>query len=440
MKRVLDSVVVGAGPAGLAASAALTDRGIEHEVLERGRVGESWRTQRWDSFRLNTPGWMNQMLGGQARSAYAPAGEVVQRLERLAADCPIQAGVGVTRLAPAGDGYALRTANGELRARTVVVATGAENVPRIPALARAFPDRVGQHHAADYRRPGFLPNGAVLVVGSGQSGCQIAEDLRAEGRHVVLATSPVGRAPTPYRGRDTVDWLVEAGFFYQRPQDLPDPSMMRAPNPLLAPGGRSLSLQALARAGITLVGRPVAVNGERISLDASVAANVAAGDIFAARARAMVDDIIRRRGLDAPPPESDDTGAPFELNPPMTLDLRAHEIASVVWCTGFTGDFSWLDPALLDTDGQPRHEDAAASVPGVWYLGLRWLIRRGSSLLYGLPGDAVPVARAVEAHLGNRAVRRATSSVMSSKRATTEHARHGCCWSALAQPARRDED
>jgi putative flavoprotein involved in K+ transport len=408
-RRVLDCVVVGAGPAGLAASAALTDGGVEHEILERGRVGESWRTQRWDSFRLNTPGWMNQMLGEQPRDAYATGAEVVERLEQLAAKSPIHAGVRVARLAPVGDGYVLWTADGDLRARTVVAATGAENVPRIPALAGAFPDRVAQYHAADYRRAGLLPKGGVLVVGSGQSGCQITEDLRAGGRHVVLATSPVGRAPTPYRGRETVDWLVEAGFFDQRPQDLPDPSMMRAPNPLLAPGGRSLSLQALARAGVTLVGRPVAVDGERVSFDASVAANVAAGDAFAERARAMVDDIIRRRGLDAPPAEPDDTGAPVELNPPMALNLRADEIAGVVWCTGFTGDFSWLDPALVDADGQPRHDDAAAPAPGVWYVGPRWLIRRGSSLLHGFPGDAATVADAVKAHLGNRAPHRATS-------------------------------
>jgi putative flavoprotein involved in K+ transport len=408
--RVLDCVVVGAGPAGLAASAALTERGVEHEVLERGRVGESWRTQRWDSFRLNTPGWMNQMLGAQPRDAYATGGEVVERLEQLAADCPIHAGARVTRLALVGDGYVLRTADGDLRARTVVAATGAENVPRIPPLAGAFPDRVAQYHAADYRRAGLLPEGGVLVVGSGQSGCQIAEDVRVSGREVVLATSPVGRAPTPYRGRDTVDWLVEAGFFDQRPRDLPDPSMMRAPNPLLAPGGRSLSLQALARAGATLVGRPIAVDGERVSFDASVAANVAAGDAFAERARAMVDDIIRGHGLDAPPAEPDDTGAPVERNPPLALDLRAHEIVSVVWCTGFTGDFSWLDPALLDAEGQPRHDDAAAPAPGVWYVGLRWLIRRGSSLLHGFPGDAATVADAVQAYLANRVPHRATTT------------------------------
>ncbi len=158
---MIDCVVAGAGPAGLAASAALTDRGVEHEVLERGRGGESWRTQRWDSFRLNTPGFANHMLGEQAPDAYFTGAEVVQRLEKLAADCPVREGVRVAKLAPAGDGYLLQTGNGDIRALTVVVATGDENAPRLPALAKAFPDRVAQYHAADYRGPDLLPEGAV---------------------------------------------------------------------------------------------------------------------------------------------------------------------------------------------------------------------------------------------------------------------------------------
>jgi putative flavoprotein involved in K+ transport len=397
---LIDCAVVGAGPAGLAASAALTARGVGHVVLERGRVGESWRTQRWDSFRLNTPGWMNQLLGEQAPDTYATGVGVVQRLEKLAADAPVRSGVRVAQLAPAGDGYALRTGGGDLRCRAVVVATGDQNLPQVPALAGRFPDRVAQYHTADYRGPGQLPEGAVLVVGSAQSGCQIAEDLLAGGRRVVLATSHVGRVPFRHRGRESVDWLVEAGFMDQRPRDLPDRSVMRAAQPILAPG-RGLSLQALARAGVTLVGRPIAVAGDRVRFDGSLAANVAAGDAFAARMRAMVDEIIRRRGLDAPPAEPDDTDAPVDLDPPMSLDLRAEEIASVVWCTGFSGDFSWLDPALVDVDGQPRHHDAAAPAPGVFYVGLRWLIRRRSSLLFGFPDDAAIVADAVRTHLGN---------------------------------------
>jgi putative flavoprotein involved in K+ transport len=395
---LIDCAVVGAGPAGLATSTALSARGVEHVVLERGRVGESWRTQRWESFRLNTPGWMNQLLGEQARDSYATGVEVVQRLEKLAATCPVREGGPVARLAPAGDRFVLQAGGGELLARTVVVATGDQNLPKFPALAGTVPDRVAQYHTADYRGPDQLPDGAVLVVGSAQSGCQIAEDLRAGGRRVVLATSPVGRVPFRHRGRESIEWLAEAGFMDQRPHDLPDPSVMRAAMPILAPG-RGLSLPALARAGVILAGRPVRVDGDRVAFDDSVRANVAAGDAFAARARAMIDEIIRCRGLDAPPAEPDDHDAPVDLDPPMSLDLRAEEVGSVVWCTGISGDFSWLDPALVDVDGQPRHQDAAAPAPGLWYLGLRWLIRRRSSILFGFPDDAATIADAVRAHL-----------------------------------------
>jgi putative flavoprotein involved in K+ transport len=399
---VIDAAVVGAGPAGLAASAALTDRGVDHVVLERDRVAGTWRAQRWDSFRLNTAGWMNAMLGGQAPDAYAGGQEVVRRLERLADGRPVREGVRVTRLAPAGDGWAVATDDGELRARTVVVATGDQNQARVPDLARRLPGRVAQLHTADYRGPGQLPDGAVLVVGSAQSGCQIAEDLRAGGRRVVLATSAAGRVPFRHRGRETIEWLAEAGFMDQRPRDLPDPSAMHDAMPIIAPG-RGLSLPALARDGVTLAGRPVSVTGERVAFDGSVAANVAAGDAFAGRVRAMIDDRIRRRGLDAPPAEPDEHDAHVDLDPPAALDLRAEEVGAVVWCTGFTGDFSWLDPALVGADGQPRHRAGAAPAPGLWYLGLRWLRRRCSAILLGFPGDAAWVAGAVKAHLGGRA-------------------------------------
>jgi putative flavoprotein involved in K+ transport len=396
---MIDCAVVGAGPAGLAASAALTQRGVEHLVLERGRVGQSWRDQRWDSLRLNNPGWMNPMLGEQAPDTYLTAGEVVERLDRLAAACPVREGARVAQLTADGDRWSLLTSDGKLRARAVVVASGGENLPRIPGLARALPVRVAQLHAADYRNPGRLPDGAVLVVGSAQSGCQIAEDLISGGRRVILATSPVGRAPARHRGRDTVEWLVECGFFQQRPQDLPDPSVMAAPQPLLAPGGRSMSLQALARAGVTLVGRLVAVRGEQVAFDNSAPANIAAGDAFAARIRAMLDQAIRRAGLDTPAVEPDDADTPIDLDPPTALDLRAVAVGSVVWCTGSTGDFSWLPPALRDADGRPRHDGGGAPLPGVWYVGLRWLTHRASGNFLGFPIDAATTAGAVAAHL-----------------------------------------
>ncbi len=395
-----DCLVVGAGPAGLASSAALTQLGVDHVILERSRAGETWRTQRWDTFRLNTPGWMNRLLGEQARYAYADRAEVVKRLEQLAGTLPIHTGVRATRLTAAGEGYALQTSDGELRSRAVVVATGDQNVPRIPALARRLPDRVAQYHTADYAGPEQLPDGAVLVVGSGQSGCQITEDLLLAGRRVVLATSPVARLPWRHRGRDSFEWLAEAGFFDQRPQDLPDPSAARPTQPIVASGGRSLSLQALARAGAKLVGRLVDGTGERLSFDDSAKANVAAGDAGAERMRSTMDDFIRRNDLTASPAEPDGTDAPVELDPPpTTLDMREDDIGSVVWCTGFTGDFSWLNPSMLDGNGQPRREGHAAVTPGVWYVGLTWLAQRSSGIFFGFPRDAAAVAAAVKAHL-----------------------------------------
>jgi putative flavoprotein involved in K+ transport len=250
-----------------------------------------------------------------------------------------------------GAGYVVQTSEEVLHARTVVVATGNQNVPRVPPLARDLPDWITQQHTADYSGPGSLPPGGVLVVGSAQSGCQIAEDLLSAGRRVVLATSPVGRLPWRHRGRDSLEWLVGAGFFDQRPEDLPDPAMINAAQPILAAGGRSLSLPSLARSGATLVGRPLTMNGERLLFDDNVKTNIAVGDAFAARVRTMIDELIRQRGLDAPPPDPDDTDLPVDLSPPTALNVRDEDINSVVWCTGFTGDFSWLTPELVGVGG-----------------------------------------------------------------------------------------
>jgi putative flavoprotein involved in K+ transport len=334
-----------------------------------------------------------------ADHAYADRAEVVQKLEQLAGNSPIHTDVRVTRLAPARDGYALRTSDEEFRSRAVVVATGDQNVPRIPAVARRIPDRVAQYHTADYAGPGQLPDGAVLVVGSAQSGCQITEDLLAAGRRVLLATSPVARLPWRHRGRDSVEWLTDVGFWDQQPQDLPDPSAVRASQPIVGSGGRSLSLQALARAGATLVGRLVDGIGERLNFDDSAKANIAAGDAGAERMRAMMDNFIGRAGLEASPAEPDDTDAPVELDAPATIDMRDYDLGSVVWCTGFTGDFSWLNPSMLDEHGQPRREGSTGVAPGVWYVGLTWLTQRRSGIFYGFPADAATVADAVKARL-----------------------------------------
>jgi putative flavoprotein involved in K+ transport len=396
--EVIDCVVVGGGAAGLAASVALAARGVQHVVLEADRAAQTWQTQRWQSFQLNTPGWTTtQLLGEQPRDSYLTADEVCTRLGTLAARAPIRERVRVVQLAPADTGYVLRTPDEEISARTVVVATGDENVPRLPPITAAVPAMIAQLHSAEYRTPDRLPEGIVLVVGSGQSGAQISEDLLAGGRRVLLATSPVGRVPVRHRGLNTFDLLHAAGFFDQTPADLPDPAMIHVPQPILAPGGRALSLQMLARAGATLTGRMVAVQNGRVRFDDSATANIAVGDQFAGRVSAMLDELIVRSGRSASPGAPGDSEVPVALDPPSSIELG--QIGAIVWCTGFTGDFSWLSSTLLDARGRPRHTGTAGPVPGLWYVGLRWLTHRGSATLPGIPRDAATVATEVAAHL-----------------------------------------
>lgn len=400
MSRHWESVVVGGGSAGLATSRALAERGVEHVVLERSQVGDSWRTQRWDSFRLNTPGWANGVLGPFARDDFATAPEVVARLDGLAADLPVEQDTPVESLHRNTSGYTLRTADRELRATTVVLATGNQNVPKVPAGAARVPDHVQQLHAAEFRNAAQLPAGAVLVVGSAQSGCQIAEDLAVAGRRVYLATSRVGRLPWTYRGRQLLEWLADAGFFDQRRQDLEDPAMARAAQPIVASGGRSLSLQVLARAGVTLLGRIVAVEGATVTFDDAAMSNVAFGDQFAARLRSTADAFIARTAAGAPPAAAeDDAGGSVDIDPCPALDLDAADVTSIIWCTGFTGDFSWVHLPVLDAAGQPVHDRGATAAPGVWFVGLPWLTSRRSGLLLGHPGDGERIAERVTAHL-----------------------------------------
>lgn len=397
---MIDCVVVGAGPAGLLTSSALTARGIDHVLIERGRAGQSWRLQRWAGFRLNTPGWASGVFDASGAEEYFGAPDVLERLAALAAVADVREGVDVRRLAPDADSFILDTSEGRERCRTVVVATGDENLPRLPSLAHRIPDGIASVHAADYRSPGELPPGPVLVVGSGQSGCQIADELLTAGREVVLATSPVGRVPTGHRGQDAFALLVGAGFFDQSPDALPDPAMMHAPQPLLAPGQRPMSLQRLARCGARLAGRVVAIDNARIHFDDSAPASIAAGDAFAAQAAGMLDDIIARLGIDAPPAQPDEADRPVDITPQGAIALR--EVAAVVWATGFTGDFGWLHPDLVDSDGRPRHDGTGGAVPGLSYVGLRWLTRRSSATLLGMPGDAAAAARDVAAGLAAR--------------------------------------
>ncbi len=409
----LGAIVIGAGQAGLAASYHLSRTGIEHVVLERGRVGESWRSQRWDTFVLNTPGWLSHVRPGAHRDdegqddAFLSASAFVDRLESFVAEhaVPVRIGVTVTRvdpLDPPGAGFrvSLQGADGsdEVIGRAVVVAAGLQNVPRIPSVAASLPPWVLQLTTADYRRPSALPAGAVLVVGGAQSGVQIAEDLLAAGRAVYLCTSRVGRLRRRYRGRDMIARLFDAGFYDVTPAQLPDPAMRQWPIPQtsgVGPLGHTVSLQGLAKQGVTLLGRPVEVTGDRVVLDDTVAANVAFGDRVSHDLKALVDDHLRRAGPSLPPVEPDPADDPHPdpagIRAPDHLDLERSGIGCVVWACGFGGGFGYLPAEAMDASGVPRHVDGVGTMPGLYYVGFPWLCKRKSGIIPGVDEDAARV-------------------------------------------------
>ena len=409
MERV-EAVVVGAGQAGLAVSRELLVRGVDHVVLERARVGETWRSQRWDSFVLNTPMWMNLLPGSSVTDAEPtrfPTGrEFVEDLVRYVRshDLPVHEGVEVVAVEPAGRAYVVKTPAGCYSSRSVVVAAGIQRTPQIPLLAGSLPIATEQLHTAHYRSPAALESGAVLVVGSGQSGCQIAEELLESGRRVYLATSRVGRLPRRYRGRDVLEWHAEMGFYDQTPDSLDDSEHLRAPLPITSGvrGGHTLSLQQFARDGVVLLGRLKGAARMRLRFADDLAANVQFGDEFANKLRRAIDEYIRREGIDAPPAEDDPVEAPqlrLGANPPRELDLPAAGVGTVLWATGFGGDFDWLTTPMLNRSGTPAHNNGIGRTRGLYVIGFPWISKRKSGIVYGVAEDA----RRIAAHVAKQA-------------------------------------
>jgi putative flavoprotein involved in K+ transport len=399
----LPCAVIGAGPAGLAVSRALGAAGVDHVVLERNDVADTWRHQRWDSFRLNTPGSMNAMLGPVPPDSFTHRDDVVRMLTAQASSLPVRTRTPVTSLDRDGSGFVVRTPGEDIRAGTVVIASGLQNVPRVPSGAFALPHRLLHRHTAGYANAASLPDGAVLVVGSGQSGCQIAEDLTAVGRRVYLSTSRVGRYPWTYRGRALIEWLADCGHWHQRPDDLPTPADVRAAVPVVGSGGRSLDLTRLAASGVTLAGRITGVSGERLTFDATVPATIAHAETVAAGLTAKADRHIEANRIDAPPAEPDPTTASGPPAAITDLDLAAADVTTVIWCTGFTGDLSWARPVAVDEFGRPAHDGCRSPVPGLWFAGFPWLTQRRSGILFGMPDDAASIATDVTRHLAHRA-------------------------------------
>ena len=421
---MIDSVVIGAGHAGLGVSYHLAQRGIEHVVLERGRVGESWRSQRWDSFVLNTPNWMNRLPGetevAEPRDAFLGTDAHVAHLQAYADGerLPIRSGVTVTSVeARPGNGGFVVSADDtgapgpvEIETRNVIVASGMQRVPKIPPLAGSLPAGIRQLHAAEYRRPGDLLTGAVLVVGTAQSGVQIAEDLLDAGRVVYLCTSAVARFRRRYRGRDAMEWFQDAGFFDVTPDRLPDPRIQFAKQPSISGVGRfghTVSLQFLADRGAVLLGRPTAVDGDRLLLDDTVGANIAFGDARSAEFNAELEKASRASGTEPGPLEPDPADVPhpdpMSVRSPRELDLGRAGIGSVVWATGFGGDLGYLRLPVFDAGGAPVHQRGVTMVPGIYFLGIPWQASRKSGIILGADEDGAFIADRVAERLAGRA-------------------------------------
>ena len=394
MTARVGTVVVGAGPAGVATSHHLTCAGHDHVVLERSRVGETWRTQRWDSFLLNTPNWMGGMTDDP--DGFATAGEYASWLECRAADLPIQEGVpveGVWRRR--GGGYVVAAGGEMLEADNVVAAAGAMNVPYLPSVCQDVTGLGVEHlHVADYRRPGDLPDGAVLVVGSGQSGAQIALDVQGSGRRVLLATSTVPRVPRRYRGRDIMEWARDFGMLDQPTHEIDDAEQM-LPQILVA-GGRSLSIQSVARSGVEVLGRVAAADGSRLWFSGDAVEHAAFADASWAKLRATIDAVIADAGFDAPPGEDDVAPLTSDEAPRRPwLDLHAEGIRTVIWASGFRGEYGWLRMPIMDERGRPRHRGVQTPSAGLFVIGAPYLTVRTSGGLWGIEGDAGRIAAAI---------------------------------------------
>jgi len=411
--RPIDTLVIGGSQAGLAVSYHLTRQGRPHLVLERDRIGASWLNERWDSFTLVTPNWTVQLPGFPHRGGdphgFLPRDEIVRYLEAYAAafGAPVELGTAVERLRrrPDGSGYRAETSAGPIEAANVVVTVGFFHRPSIPAFAASIAPAVKQIHSSQYRNPEALPPGAVLVVGSAQSGCQIAEELHEAGRAVFLSLGSAGRFPMRYRGRDMDAWLNDMGRFDATFEDPANPVERYQPNPHCSGknGGHSINLRRLAEDGMTLLGRAKGTAGSAgtaLAFAPDVNRRVAAADDVSRKLRAMVDDHIAAQGIAAPEPSAaeiaDDgpSGGP-DLPEIPELDLAARGVTTIVWATGYACDFDWIDLPVADARGYPLQERGVSDFPGLYFCGLHWMYSLKSGLLFGV-GEA---ARHVTDHL-----------------------------------------
>jgi putative flavoprotein involved in K+ transport len=394
----IETLIIGGGQAGLTMSHRLKQRGLAHLVLERHRIAERWRSERWDSLRFQFPNWAVRLpdfpFPHTDPDGFATTREIADFIAAYAdfIAAPIRCGVSVTALrCRDGTGFVAETSNGPIEADRVVVATGPYQRPVMPDLLRD--DSIFQVHASRYQNPDQLPSGAVLVVGSGASGAQIAEELLRAGRRVYLSVGRHSRLPRRYRGRDLIWWLSAMGLD-QTPVEQRGPARL-LPVITGAYGGHTVDFRRFAADGMTLLGRIQAARDGFLDFAGDLADSLANGDTIYATFLDMADAHVERHALDMP----EDTAARARLPEPLCvteplrrLDISADTIAAVIWATGYGVDFGWIDIPVLDPRGEPIHRHGITGVPGLYVLGLQWLSKMSSSFLSGVGDDAAVIA------------------------------------------------
>ncbi len=367
-------------------------------MLERGEVANSWRRERWDSLRLLTPNWQSRLPGyryeGADPDGFMTVNEVIAFVSRFAdvAGAPVRTHTAVTSVRRTGEGYEVATSHGDLRCKSVVLASGACNLPNVPALRQAVPPSIECVTALDYKSPGQLPEGGVLVVGASATGVQLADEIQRSGRQVTLSVGEHVRLPRIYRSRDVLWWMDASGVWNQRYDEVDDLTRARTlPSPQLAgtPERTTLDINALGATGVEIVGRLAAVRDGRALFSGGLRNQLALADLKMARLLGTFDEWARSHAPDA------DVGLPERFEPThapassrLGLDLRSGEIRSIIWATGFRPDYSWLEVPVVDRKGHLRHDGGVVDAPGLYALGLPFLRRRKSSFIHGAEDDA----------------------------------------------------
>jgi putative flavoprotein involved in K+ transport len=402
-------VVIGAGHSGLAMSKRLSDLGIEHVVLERGQVANSWRTQRWDSLRLLTPNWQSALPGhvydGDDPDGFMSMAEVIAFIQEYAStvDAPLQTETTVTAVRPAADGYTVETDQGTWACRCVVLASGACNISSFPDWVATVPAGVDMVSPLEYRNPDQLADGGVLVVGAAATGLQLADEIHRSGRPVTLSVGEHVRMPRTYRGRDIQHWMHVTGRLDERYDEVDEILRARgvaSPQLVGTPEHITLDLNALTEIGVSLRGRLGTIRDGVAMFSGGLRNHCALADQKLRRLLDEIDEWITANGLDpetGPPERPPATTVP--ANVPLTADLSEGQIRTIVWATGFKPDYSWLGLPVFDDRGRLRHDGGVVDAPGVYLLGTSFLRRRRSSFIHGAGDDSAELADHLAAYL-----------------------------------------